>query len=357
MHELLKTILTSKRAHGSPGVEHFHKWLVEQLPKPEILAENCIAVTVGTPKTLFSCHIDTVHSVVESDTARQAIVHDTNLNVITLDGEDSSCLGADDGAGVYLMLRMIEAKVPGTYIFHTGEERGGIGSRAVLRDHHAWLSKFKRAVAFDRAGTTDVVITQGGKSCASQVAGAALVKALNEAGKEYNFAYEISHGGTFTDTKVYADVIPECFNLSVGYEFQHTVDEYQDLRFLEQLVAVVCQVDWEDIPTVRVPPPPVVTTPFTSQAPFKTSSPFKPDWEKSTSKTSTQTSPFQQRPASSQEMPSDTLLEMKYFSREDFLNLVEDDFEYAAQVMQYMFVELQAAETRIKTMSTLLGFE
>lgn len=350
MHELLKTILTSKRAHGSPGVEQFHKWLVEQLPNPEILAENCIAVTVGTSKTLFSCHIDTVHSMVESDTARQAIAHDTNLNVITLDGEGSSCLGADDGAGVYLMLRMIEAKVPGTYVFHTGEERGGIGSRAMLRDHHAWLSKFKRAVAFDRAGTTDVVITQGGKSCASSAAGAALVNALNEAGKEYDFAYEISHRGTFTDTKVYADVIPECFNLSVGYEFQHTADEYQDLRFLEQLVAVACQVDWEDIPTVRVPPPPVVLTSSPSGPTYK------PNWEKPTSKTSTQT-PFQQRPASSQELPADTLLEMQYFSHGDFLDLVENDFEYAAQVMQLMFVELQAAETKIKAMSTMLGFE
>ena len=356
MHELLKTILTSKRAHGSPGVEHFHKWLLKQLPNPKIMAEGCIAVTVGTLKTLFSCHIDTVHTVKESDVARQAIVHDTNLNVITLDGEGSSCLGADDGAGVYIMLRMIEAKVPGTYVFHTGEERGGIGSRAMLRDHHAWLSKFKRAVAFDRAGTTDVVITQGGEPCASNAAGTALVNALNEAGKEYDFAYEISHRGTFTDTKVYADVIPECFNLSVGYEFQHTADEYQDLRFLEQLVAVVCQVDWEDIPTVRVPPPPVVLTPFTSHAPFKTSSPFKPDWEKPTSKTSTQT-PFQQRPTSSQELPADTLLEMKHFSHGDFLDLVENDFEYAAQVMQLMFVELRAAETKIEAMSALLGFE
>lgn len=334
MNDLLSTILSSKRAHGSAGEASFRKWLWARLPSPVEMAEGCIAVTIGQSKTLFSCHVDTVHSIQESDTNCQPLVYDANLSTVSLDGGTSSCLGADDGAGIYVMLRMIEKQVPGTYLFHTGEERGGIGARAMFRQHADWLKKFKRAVAFDRAGTSDVVVTQGGVPCASATAGAALATALNTVGAKHSFSYQVSHKGTFTDTKVYAPLIPECFNLSVGYEFQHTPDEYLDVAFVEQLVDVACSLAWEDLPTVRVPCAPSVYIPPKFPAPAFNQAPAKPKVWVNT--------------------PMDAIEEMCLFSQNDFLVLVEEDAEYAAQVLQTLYVEYRVLLTRVGTLSKLL---
>ena len=54
----------------------------------------------------------------------------------------SDCLGADDGAGVFLMLEMIDANVEGTYIFHRGEERGGWGSSQIAELHADYIKQF-----------------------------------------------------------------------------------------------------------------------------------------------------------------------------------------------------------------------
>lgn len=252
---LLAQILQTKRAHTSTGDTNFrmwlHSWLKANKAEPKIMAEGCIVVcTDEKSDTLFSCHIDTVHSIVESNGSVQKLVFDSTMRHIMLDPkETSSCLGADDGAGIYIMLKMILGKVPGTYIFHTGEEKGGTGSRAMRAKHPDLLDNFSRAIAFDRADNFEVICSQGGQACASIEAGEDLVKALNANGLEY----EISHKGSFTDTKVYAPVIPECFNLGVGYMFQHGPDEYLDVDHLERLLNACLNIQWDKLIVKRKP--------------------------------------------------------------------------------------------------------
>lgn len=259
---LLVSILRTKRAHGSAGDTNFRMWLHAELKRmghtPITLAEGCVLVRTD-PKsdTLFSCHIDTVHSTAESDGSHQDLLFDPTFNQIFLQkGQKSSCLGADDGAGIYIMLKMIKAKVPGSYIFHTGEERSGIGSRAVLAKHRELLEDFSRAIAFDRkcalGDSPEVIVTQGGRTCGSVAFGSVLVDELNRQG---GFAepWVISHGGSFTDTKVYADVIPECINLSCFYEQAHTSAESLDVEGLEALVQAACNIKWDNIKAVRKP--------------------------------------------------------------------------------------------------------
>lgn len=264
----LATVLSWPRPHGSPAELAFGKWLSAEITKITLqpcrrLATDCLFVQINgkkdvQPTVLFSCHIDTVDvdfsgQLVGNKVQRKSLTYDPNFGLIGLDKESvGSCLGADDGAGIWLMLEMLKAKVPGGYIFHRGEERGGIGSRAMLVENRALLEQFDLAVAFDRARDCEVIVKQGGQECASEKFGTALCKKLNEAGMDYTN----SDKGSFTDTKVYRGVIAECVNLGVGYDGQHGVGETQDYAHLVAMAKALIAIDWESLPVDRDPKKP-----------------------------------------------------------------------------------------------------
>lgn len=257
MDTLITQILSTRRCHNSKGELLFVAWLRETLEglkcKVHDLAEGCILVHVGVPKQkiLFSCHVDTCHSMAESDGTPQKLFYDSGLGHIFLDKSvQAGCLGADDGAGVYILLKMIEAKVPGSYIFHRGEEKGGVGARAVLAKHYKDLEGYGACIAFDRPNNDEVIVSQGGQQCASVAYGQALCDLFKGAG----LAYEVSHKGVFTDSKVYRGVIKECLNIGVGYGMQHTSNEYQDWGHLEALTEACCNIDWQKLKPSRVCP-------------------------------------------------------------------------------------------------------
>jgi hypothetical protein len=267
LNEWLKQILSTRRRHESQGDFAFRKWLIDTLKslgqKEQIIEGNIVVTVKGKGKkestTLFSCHIDTCHSLEESTGQRQSLCYDSTFNHLFLNKLDAEgkelknvpgCLGADDGAGVYVLLRMIKAKVPGTYIFHIGEEVGCIGSRAMASKQSTWLSKFTHAIAFDRQGTQDIIITQGGQVCASTECGMALADAINACHSELDM--EISHKGVLTDVKHYAFDIPECINVAVGYDSQHGSHESLDVGHLERLVDACVKIDWAKLPVKRM---------------------------------------------------------------------------------------------------------
>lgn len=158
----------------------------------------------------------------------------------------SHCLGADDTAGVYAALRMIEAKVPVSFVFHRDEEIGGRGSAWVAREYAGWLSNtFDRCVALDRRGTKDVIISQWGDQCCSFDFAVVL-------GRELGMGHKPA-AGIFTDSANYMEVIPECSNISVGYMNEHTPQETLDIKYLETLIERLCEIEWDKLPTERDP--------------------------------------------------------------------------------------------------------
>lgn len=238
----LLTMLSYKRPHESDTESDFvNKYIITPYgDKAELLGPmRNVVITIGDGSTtLFSCHTDTVHS----KPGFQEVNFDANIgHAYKSDGE---CLGADDTTGVWLMLEMIDAGVPGTYVFHRGEERGGIGSRWLQHNKPEWLRRFKRAVAFDRKGEDSVISSQRGRPCCSEVFAKALAAQLGPEWKP-------DPTGSFTDTANYTALIPECTNLSIGYYDQHTKDEMQNIDFALALRDLVITVDWEQLPTVR----------------------------------------------------------------------------------------------------------
>lgn len=234
-----------KRGHGSPEEARFVCWLAERLPVTAIDIHGNLHVDLRKRpehRTMFTAHTDTVH-------------YSTGVNTVLVDGAywrpDGAPLGADDGAGVALLVYLIDHQVPGYYVFFRGEECGGIGSKGLYESDPELFTHFDRAIAFDRAGYSDVITHQGGTRCASDEFAEALAATLTP--EDFSLAYLPSDGGIYTDTAEFVDTIPECTNVSVGYFHQHSDREYQDIPFLQKLAAQLLRVDWDNLPTRRDP--------------------------------------------------------------------------------------------------------
>jgi hypothetical protein len=288
MRSTLIEMLTYRRPMGSATENAFRTRYLLSLKGAYVDEHKNIHVRVGESRTLWSSHTDTVHTrdgyqsviVDERQIARLGKDETTPVpvravapilvqqagrklsrrerkrlrrasnGVYTLQSP-RTCLGADDTVGVYLMREMILQAVPGYYVFHYGEERGGIGSSALARTHAAYLSAhFDRAIALDRQGYNDIITHQFGMCTASEYFACALGDAMQalDSGLKYGPAI-----GVYTDTAEYAECISECTNLSVGYAHQHSSSEVVDLRHVDRLLGVLCDLRPDDVPAMRDP--------------------------------------------------------------------------------------------------------
>lgn len=203
--------------------------------------ENRLLISPGS-KILISCHTDSVHRM----DGMQAVQVSRKGIVSLAKGETvSNCLGADDCAGIYAALRMIEAGVKVTFIFHRDEECGGLGSAWLARKYPDWLAQFDVCLALDRRGTSNVIVQQSWSKCASDEFAIGLA---NQLGMQHKPA-----DGIFTDSANYVDLIPECSNLSIGYQHEHSRYETLDLNYLEDVIRCLIAVDWDQVPIVREP--------------------------------------------------------------------------------------------------------
>lgn len=143
-------------------------------PGGKVIAYSICTGTDPHSDTLFTAHLDTVH-VTDGD---NPLLFDEQLEEMWK--EDGQPLGADDGAGIWILYNMIKAGVSGPYRFTVGEERGGVGEKAVAAHHGKWLANFGRAIAFDRMGTTSVITHQRYGRCCSDQFAIALSAALTE---------------------------------------------------------------------------------------------------------------------------------------------------------------------------------
>jgi len=251
MH-VLHTALSVKRPHKGKGVCDFMLFLIDTLPKPLLHTthlDECGNLHVDArgkgSKTLFVAHIDTVHRQDGKNKIRKT------KHMWYAKGD---VLGADDGAGVALLMHMICAGVAGYYVFTQGEEKGGIGAKHLRDKHQDLLKQFDRAIAFDRRGLDSVITHQGWGRCCSDAFGEALCLELGKAND--NLMHLNDDTGVYTDTAEFVDYIPECTNISVGYDHEHSQQESLNISHYQQLSSAVLLVDWESLPVSRDPTQP-----------------------------------------------------------------------------------------------------
>lgn len=245
----LLSILGYNRPGNSPGEERMIDLYLKDFEADDYGNRfHSIAHPDGTPPSvMFTAHTDTV----SMDTRN--LIHPLCYNRAqdVLFRNNGEVLGADDGTGVWLLLEMISAGVPGLYCFFRDEEAGRLGSEASLKADPKRYADIDICVSFDRKGTSDVITTQRGDRCCSDTFGAALAKMLNAQDPTFNY----KHGarGSFTDSATFMDHIPECTNLSVGYDKQHTASETQLVDHLFRLRDAVVKMDWHSLPIERDP--------------------------------------------------------------------------------------------------------
>jgi len=241
MYSLIE-MLRYKRPQGTQTQDEFcERFLEPHFGLPDRHGNYILSIG-ETPTLCFASHHDTVH---RTEGLQQLVV--TSNVVSVADTAISSCLGADCTTGVWLMLGMIEAGIEGVYVVHAAEEVGCVGSSALVKDNPYWLTGIDAVISFDRYGDTSVITHQIGKRTASSEFATSFADALDLP------QLIADPNGSYTDSNEYADVVPECTNISVGYYGQHGVNETQDLEFADLLMYKLCTADWSKLVIARDP--------------------------------------------------------------------------------------------------------
>ena len=260
--KMLLDMLMTKRPAWSMTEEIFIEKYLQPLPGfyQDDFGNVIIQVGEDDPEILWSSHTDTVHS----DEGKQGII--ITGPIITADTgpkrEKTNCLGADCTSGVWLMVKMIEADIPGLYIFHRAEENGGLGSKWIAKNTPEVLRGINYAIAFDRKGYDSVITHQRGSRCCSADFADSLAGILGN-----NFKADKT--GVFTDTASYVDLIGECTNISVGYFSQHGPMENQNWIFLNMLLETMIEADFSTLIQRRMPGDPDPDKPVYNYKPYR----------------------------------------------------------------------------------------
>lgn len=249
-----KEMISYMRPEGSVHQRKFNnRYLRPVFGQPDAHG-NYIKIVGDNPRIAFMSHHDTVHL----KSGRSEVVLRNGFYTVDNGPEGNApivigkpftmakynCLGADCTTGVYIMLRMIEAGVPGVYVVHAGEEIGCVGSRALVADHPNWIDHVDIAISFDRKGYSSVITHQMGMRTCSDAFADSFADMMD-------MGFEKDTGGSYTDSNEYVSVVRECTNISVGYFNQHSRSESQDKVFLEMLVEKLIAADWDKLVVAR----------------------------------------------------------------------------------------------------------
>lgn len=238
---VLDKALTTKRPHKHVSTVKFCKWLQDRLKGSftDDFGNIHVDLRDEDARTLFVAHVDTVHRSGGKNKVEKTATHWK---------ASGSQLGADDGAGVALLAHMVREEVPGYYIFTQGEECGGLGAKWLADNMADLLRQFDRAIAFDRRGTYSVITHQGYGRCCSDDFAEALSAEFN---RNENLLFMPDNGGIYTDTAEFTHLIPECTNISIGYELEHSASESLLLEHFREMCSSVTKIKWDSLPTKR----------------------------------------------------------------------------------------------------------
>ena len=202
-----------------------------------IKSTNMYIIAEGECPVCLLAHMDTVFSG-----PPRTFYFDQEQNVLwSPDG-----LGADDRAGIYVIINLIEKGFRPSLIFTDLEERGGIGAHNLVAKYPECPFEDCRAlIQLDRQGTDDAVFYE----CENYDFTNLILR--------YGFNEE---WGTFTDISIIA---PQwkiaAVNLSVGYLREHTCSETLNMhdchKTIDRVANMLCDCnDWPSYCYIPAPP-------------------------------------------------------------------------------------------------------
>lgn len=152
-------------------------------------------------------------------------------------------LGADDRAGVFAIIKVLQSKLRPTIILTTDEEKGCIGADALIQAYPKAPTELRYIIQLDRRGTVDCVFYD----CDNEE--------FVDYVSEFGFIEEI---GSLSDISV---ICPQWgmagVNLSVGYDNEHSeIETLNTYALLETIEKVKKMLTVENIPAFKYIPSP-----------------------------------------------------------------------------------------------------
>lgn len=209
----IKELLTIKEYH-------LHRYLINKLESNgyEVKATTKYIYATNKESKYPVCLIAHLDTVWELPPREEDLIYDAEKDIMM--GIDGG-IGADDRAGVYVILSLLSKGIyPQSIIFTHDEEIGGIGAYHLIADFPTPECDYRYLIQIDRQGFTDCVF-------------------YNCDNKEF-VAYVESFGwieeyGTFTDISIIAPVWDiAAVNLSAAYVNEHCDNEYLKPKYLEE---------------------------------------------------------------------------------------------------------------------------
>lgn len=185
-------------------------------------------VVKGMPKKgeFYPCvvaHIDTVQAIVPT----QKVFHEKGvLFAMDMEKVEQIGIGGDDKVGIYLALEMLSRLDACKVVFFREEESGCLGS---MKADMTFFSDCAFVLQADRRGSKDFIHNSNSVQLYSKV----FLKNVRPILDEYGFKEEI---GSITDVGQLKEngLKISCANVSCGYYYAHTNQEYVYTLFVER---------------------------------------------------------------------------------------------------------------------------
>lgn len=185
----------------------------------KVRATNRFIIAEGEIPICLVAHMDTVHKELPTK-----IFCDSQNKVIW----SPQGLGADDRAGVYAIIEIVQRGLRPHIILTTDEETGGIGASVLVQQYPDPPFPINFIIELDRRGKNDSVYYD----CNNEE----FEKYINQFG--FKTAW-----GTFTDISIIAPTWRiAAVNLSVGYYKEHTLAEYLMYEELDKTIEKVIDI-------------------------------------------------------------------------------------------------------------------
>ena len=200
--------LTQKGLHQAMA-----QYLKEKYEK--VIVTKDYIVAIGDIPIALVAHMDTVFKNPVAD-----LYYDQRKGVLW----SPQGLGADDRAGIFAILKIIQSGLRPAIIFTTDEEKGGLGATA-LGSRDCPIPNLKYMIQLDRHGTNDCVFYE----------------CFNEDFYDYVESFGFCEAyGSFSDISFLMPQWNICgVNLSVGYEDEHSEVETLHIAPLYDTIAKV----------------------------------------------------------------------------------------------------------------------
>lgn len=213
--KLLKNLMKMKQ-------NELHRILCSYLKKKynKVIIRDKFIIAIGDISIGLVAHLDTVHL-----RPPENFFYDPEQDILW----SPQGLGADDRAGVYAIIQIIEAGYRPHIILCKDEEIGGKGADAVIQLFpQCPFENLKCLIELDRSGKNDCVFYD----CDNED----FVKYI----EKFGFKEDI---GSFSDISILA---PQwevaAVNLSIGYFYEHTLAEFLHLGYLTNTIRKVKKI-------------------------------------------------------------------------------------------------------------------